>query len=161
MLVRLPSGGWWDIETRPRWRHQRAWMRSWREPRAQERLADEVLVSLTNAWSFDLPIKTASLERIDSGDLVAAFKAVRQAMAELWDPNKHREQTERLFTEMAAGRVPDEFEEARVMALTGWSWHTLQETPADAVEAMMAYLSVRRVRENGGALDFPAAANAG
>ena len=161
MHVRLPSGGWWDIETRPRWRHLREWMRSRREPGAQEELADEVLVSLTNAWSFDLPVETASLERIDPGDLAAAFGAVRQALAELWDTKAQRERTERLFTEMAAGRVPDEFEEARVMALTGWSWHTLQETPADAVEAMMAYLSVRSVRENGGALDFPAPANAG
>ena len=159
MRVRLPSGGWWDIETRPRWRHMRGWTRSRSGTGGQEGLADEVLVSLTNGWSFDLPVETASLGRIDPGDLAAAFGAVRQSLAELWDPKRQRELTERLFTEMAAGRVPDEFEEARVMALTGWSWHTLQETPADAVEAMMAYLSVRGVREHGGALDFPAAAN--
>ena len=160
MHVRLPSGGWWDMETRPRWRHLREWMRTRQGTDAQDGLADEVLVSLTNAWSFDLPVETASLEQIAPGDLAAAFAAVRQALAELWDMKAHRERTERLFTEMAAGRVPDEFEEARVMALTGWSWQTLQETPAAAVEAMMAYLSVRSVREHGGVLDFPAAANA-
>jgi len=136
-------------------------MRTRQETSAQEGLADEVLVSLTNSWSFDLPVDTPSLERIDPGDLAAAFAAVRQSLAELWDLKGQRERTERLFTEMAAGRVPDEFEEARVMALTGWSWHTLQETPADAVESMMAYLSVRSVREHGGALDFPAASNGG
>ena len=132
-------------------------MRTRQETNAQDRLADEVLVSLTNSWSFDLPVDTSSLERMDPGDLAAAFGAVRHALAELWDLKSQRERAERLFTEMAAGRVPDEFEEARVMALTGWSWHTLQETPADAVESMMAYLSVRSVREHGGALDFPAA----
>ena len=161
MHVRLPSGGWWDIETRPRWRHLREWMRTRQETSAQDGLADEVLISLTNAWSFDLPVDTSSLERIDAGDLAAAFAAVRGALSELWDLKGQRERTERLFTEMADGRVPDEFEEARVMALTGWSWHTLQETPADAVESMMAYLSVRNVREHGGALDFPAASNGG
>ncbi len=161
MRVGLPSGGWWDVETRPRWRHLRGWMRARTGPVAQERLADEVLVSLTRGWSFDLPVETASLERIDAGDLAAALGAVRLALADLWDLKEQRERTERLFTEMAAGRVPDEFEEARVMALTGWSWHTLQETPADAVEAMMAYLSVRSVREHGGALDFPAAVDGG
>ena len=115
----------------------------------------------TRCWSrsrrpgaVDLPIEAASIERIDAGDVVVALRAVHRSLAALWNPARQRDLAERLFVEMTSGRIPAEFDEARIMALTGWNWQTLHETPADVVDAMTTYLSVRQVREQGGEMDF-------
>ncbi len=160
MRIDLPSGGWWELEARPRWRQVREWMGASSGPDSQAGLADGVLVSLTTAWSFDMPIESASIESIAAEDVVVALRAVHRMLAALWDPRRQRELAERLFVEMAAGRTPDEFEEPRIMALTGWSWQALQDTPADVVEAMTTYLVVREARERGGEVEFPEAAHA-
>ena len=41
------------------------------------------------------------------------------------------------------------------MAATGWSWQTLQETPADVVQKMAVYLTVTQTIQSKGSLDFP------
>ena len=39
------------------------------------------------------------------------------------------------------------------MAVTGWTWSELQETPADVVEDLALYLAVKDTWEHGGELD--------
>ena len=157
--IELPSGGWWEIETRPRWRHAREWAAGLRHgPKASDHgeggLIDRVLVSLTSSWSFPLPVNLTSLDGIDAEDVIAVLELVRREVAPFWEEQHGSRPAERLFTSLAAGRVPEEFGEVHIMALTGWSWETLQETPADVVRRMATYLSVREARETGGILDF-------
>ena len=157
--IELPSGGWWEIETRPRWRHVREWSVGLRDGAGASELGesdliDRVLVSLTSSWSFPLPVDLASLDGLDVEDVSAVLELVKREVAPLWEEQPARVPAERLFTSLAAGRVPEEFGEVHIMAITGWSWETLQETPADVVKRMATYLGVTEARETGGVLDF-------
>ncbi len=155
--IALPSGGWWELETRPRWKHVREFVR----PRcgtsgqlSQPDLIDRALVSLTTAWSFHEPVSVDSLEHRDTEDVVAVLKVLEREVMPLWNGSSPRLLAEDLLSGLVTGRVPDEFSEAHIMAVTGWSWAALMETPVDVVEKMAIYLAVRHVRDIGGALDF-------
>ena len=117
------------------------------------------LVSLTTAWSFPDPVCPEAMARRDDGDIVAVLEALTSEVAPLWGGQSPKELAEELFGGLVAGRVPNQFVEAHIMALTGWSWSTLQETPADVVERMALYMAVRQAREVDGALDFVEAAH--
>ncbi len=161
--LRLPSGGWWDIETRPRWRHVREWFSMNGAYQSESPagtadgpdLADRALASLTVAWSFPEDVSVSSLPHRDPRDTLAALELLEAEVLPAWDRRCCKNMAEELFSALVAGRVPAEFAEAHVIASTGWSWQTLMDTPADVVEKLTLYLSVTHVREIGGVLDFP------
>ena len=158
--IDLPSGGWWEIETRPRWKHLRGWLDGLRQissarEQGESEQVDRMLVSLTVAWSFDLPLKPQYLSSIDTEDIVAVLEVLRREVVPYWKQPDRKAMAEELFSGLAAGTVPQEFEEVHVMALTGWSWEVLQDTPADIVEKMATYLAVTSARDSDGTVDFP------
>ena len=122
---------------------------------AEVDLAELALVSLTTAWSFPEAITMFSLSHRDAEDVIAAMELLRRAVASLSEAPSPELLAEGLFSGLARGEVPDEFVEAHIMALTGWSWETLMETPADVIERLAIYLAVKQVRAVGGTLDFP------
>ena len=86
-------------------------------------------------------------------DLTAAFDALHdRVLSPLTEPV--RDIAEELFAGLVSGRVPEQFTESHVMAITGWDWATLQRTPADVVRHMVLYLLVREARAGGASLDF-------
>jgi hypothetical protein len=116
---------------------------------------EDVLLSLTTAWSFADPVTLKSIGCRDGEDVMVVLRVLRAEAPLLWDGPGSRSLAEELFSSLALGRVPEEFAEAHIMALTGWDWATLQETPADVVEKTALYLAVSRARETGGVLEFP------
>ena len=155
--VELPSGGWWKILTRPRWKHVRGWLldrdASSRTDR-QDSLVEQALVALTVAWSFCEPVSLESLGRREPGDVLAMMKVMEREIVPLWGRDRPRVLGEELFTGLVGGRIPAMFAEAHIMAQTGWSWATLQETPADVVEKMAIYLAVRQASETGATIEY-------
>ena len=149
--IALPSGGWWELDSRPKWMH----VREWAIAHGEVELVERALVSLTTAWSFCEPISRESLARRDAEDVIAAMELLQREVVPLWNGHSPRLLAEELFIGLMTGRIPDEFVETHVMALTGWSWETLQKTPAEVVERKSLYLTVKQAIEVDGALDFP------
>ena len=154
--VTLPSGGWWDVETRPAWRQVKEWA-PWAA--RDEDVAERVLAQLTLGWSFPDAVDLEALSRREPGDVAAAMSAVRQCAAPLAEARSAKELAEALFEDLVAGRVPDEFADVHLMASTGWSYDELMRTPADVVERMSTYLSVRTAYETGGVMEVEEAAD--
>ena len=152
--VKLPSGGWWDIRTRPLWKHVSDWRRSVRAGAKRTGLLERALVSLTTGWSFAEEVRPETLARREAGDLAAVLKVFCQRAESFAVAQDSAASAERLFAALAAGSVPPEFAEAHLMLATGWSWRDLQETPADVVDRTWTYLAVRQTRQSGGALEF-------
>ncbi len=150
--VALPSGGWWELRPRPLWRDVRAWNGARDDDRTET--AIRALVSLTTEWSFSGDVNLESVAGRDEEDLEAVLKVVHDGLARVLPGKPLRVQAEDLFSDLVAGRVPSSFEDVHVMALTGWSWITLQDTPADVVERMVIYMSVTGARDSEGALAF-------
>ena len=159
--IDLPSGGWWEIETRPRWKHVREWsggdasggLGPSSHPSDAE-LADRALVSMTTGWSFAGPISLESLAVRDEKDVISAMGLLSGEIATLCELCKQRSAGEQLLASLVSGGVPEEFSESHIMAITGWSCRDLQETPLDVVSRMALYLAVRQTREVGGTLEF-------
>jgi hypothetical protein len=116
---------------------------------------ERVLASLSTAWSFREPISVETVGGRDAVDLIVVMEALKGEAWLLREDRSPQRLAEDLLSGLATGRVPDEFAETHLMALTGWDWATLQETPADLVERMAIYLAVKLARGAGGALDFP------
>ena len=152
--VELPSGGWWDIRTRPLWMDVSEWRRAVREGEEEEALSERALVSLTTGWSFREEIGPESVGGRDAEDLAAVLEALCREVEPFEAAGRSAESAERLFAALAEGRVPAEFAEAHLMLATGWSWRELQETPADVVERTGVYVAVREVKWGGGALEL-------
>ena len=142
-------GGWWEIETRPRWSHLRQWVLA-----PEDGLVEKALAALTADWSFDEEPTEAAVSSRDEEDLGAVLEVFRREVAPLVDRRGQRPQAEALFASLASGVVPVDFTEAHMLAATGWSWQTLQDTPADVVRDLELYLEVSRAVETGGSLDF-------
>ena len=154
--VNLTSGGWWELETRPRWEQMRGILTETAQGREDEAgLAEQVLLALTTAWSFTEEVSVASLARRDPRDTAAAMNVLEHEVGSLGAGRRPKEHAEGLFQGLAAGAVPDEFAEVHIFAHTGWTWQELQETPADIVRKMAVYLAVKLARDSGGTLDFP------
>ena len=155
--IELPSGRWWEIEKRPRWKHLRA-MGAQRGAGAagqadRGELADETLAVLTKAWGFEEPVCAASVGKREPDDVAAVLAEIGAVMERLLRARKDRDALAmELFAGLMEGRVPEAFEEAHLMWRTGWTWQQLQETPADVVELMSAYLSVVDAMESGGSV---------
>ena len=115
---------------------------------------DRALAVLTVDWSFDEEPTVNAVSARGADDLAAMLEFFREEVAPFIDRKSPKEAAERLFAGLVSGTVPQDFAEAHVMASTGWSWQTLQETPADVVRDMEIYLGVRRALESGGSLDF-------
>lgn len=152
--VKLPSGGWWDIRTRPLWKDVSEWRRPVPGGVETPGLLESALVSLTTGWSFSEDIGTQSLASRDDDDVAAVLEVFCAQADFLGAAGRSGEDAERLFAALASGRVPADFAEAHLMLETGWSWRELQDTPADVVERTWVYLAVREAREVGGALDL-------
>ena len=152
--IELPSGGWWELETRPRWQHLREILLE-ADERPRENIVDRALVALTTTWSFDEEVGLDSLAGRDEADVLAAMELLKREAVPLWDGHEPKLLAEKLFQGLVSGRVPSEFAEAHVMAITGWSWVDLQETPADVAAKMAIYYAVTNARETGGRLDLP------
>ena len=152
--VKLPSGGWWEIRTRPLWRDVSEWRRTVTVGAETAGLLERALVSLTTGWSFCEEVGPQSLASRDDGDVAAVLEVFCAQADFLGAAGRSGEDAERLFAALASGRVPSDFAEAHMMLETGWSWRELQDTPADVVERTWVYLAVREAREVGGALDL-------
>ena len=156
--IELPSGRWWEIEKRPRWKHLRAMggqsrRRSETGQADRGELADETLAVLTKAWGFEEPVCPASVRNREPDDVAAVLAEIGAVMERLLRARKDRDVLAmELFAGLMEGRVPEAFEEAHLMWRTGWTWQQLQETPADVVELMSAYLSVVDAMESGGSV---------
>lgn len=150
--IGVPSGGWWEVETRPLWRH----VREWREGRSDcdGGLVDRVVMSLTTAWSFDLPVELESLALVDANDMAVVLEVLVEQIAKFAGFVERKAMAEELFSGLAAGSVPEGFAEVHVMSVAGWSWGELQDTPADVVERMVIYEAVAETMSTGGTLDF-------
>ena len=146
--VSLPSGGWWEIVTRPLWRHVGAWGHN------SKGLAERALVSLTTAWSFEEEVSREALSLRHEQDLIAVLETLQRDLLPLLAGDNPQQATENLLAGLVAGRIPREFAEAHVMAATGWSWQTLQDTPADVVHTMAIYLAVTGARQGHTSLEF-------
>jgi hypothetical protein len=153
--VQLPSGGWWEVQTRPLWRHVWQWSSEGRHLDGSPSLIDLALLSLTAAWSFGEEITFESLARRDESDLLAVYRVLCSEIISPLERPSPREKAQALFASLAAGQVPPEFAEAHLMARTGWTWHVLQDTPADVVQQMWIYLAVAQVWHTGSLLEFP------
>lgn len=149
--VPLPSGGWWDVETRPTWAQAKEWER-W-AANNDDGLPEMVLAQLTPAWSFSSAVSAEAVAQRDPADVAAAMDAAERTVARLADARASKETAEALFAALVAGRVPEEFADVHLMASTGWSYEELQRTPADVVERMSTYLSVRAAYETGGVME--------
>ena len=160
--VALPSGGWWDLIVRPRWKHVRDFLciderlasLCDRERLGPASIAERALASLTTGWSFREPVSAESLAHRDRNDLMAVMGVLEREVVPALGDHDPRALAEELFEGLARGSVPHEFAEVHIMARTGWSWATLQETPADVVERMALYLAVTQAREAEGTLEF-------
>jgi hypothetical protein len=160
--IELPSGGWWEIETRPRWKHVRGWYsghpheapQSGDAGRGDPDLAERALVSLTTAWSFAEKTSLDSLAQRDVADVLTAMELLRPEVSPPGDGQPPKLLAEELFAGLAVGRVPERFAEVHIMALTGWDWETLQETPADVVGLMALYMAVKDAIDNASSLDI-------
>ena len=160
--ISLPSGGWWDLVTRPMWRHLRLLLTGARQgaTAAADTLVDHLLVALTTAWSFDEPVSLDSLAAREGADMDAVVEVLCASVlpAAVGDgevlPAAHGGGKEDLFRGLLAGRVPSPFAEVHILALTGWTWAALQETPVDVVARMAEYLAVRSVKDSGGTLQL-------
>ena len=148
--VALPTGDWWDVETRPTWAQVMEWER-WAAD--GDSLPERVLAQLTLAWSFLERVSVEAISRRSSADVAAAMDAVERLAAPLADARSNKEMAEGLFEGLVAGRIPEEFLDMHLMASTGWSYDELLRTPADVVERMATYLSVRAAYETGGAME--------
>ena len=148
--VALPTGGWWDVETRPTW----AQVREWEQWAAEDDvLPERVLAQLTVGWSFPDAVDVEALSRRSPADVAAAMDAVERRAVPLADARSSKELAEGLFEGLVTGRIPEEFADVHLMASTGWSYDELLRTPADVVERMATYLSVRAAYETGGAME--------
>jgi hypothetical protein len=169
--IPLPSGHWWELETRPRWKHVIQWRHD------ELLLLERALASLTTAWSFGENITPETIARRHEDDMLAILDAfqrhiVPQLRAANPEPHPNvgadprvcpeveigvfpRQVAQQLFAALLTGQVPPTFAEVHLMAATGWSWHTLQDTPADIVNKMSIYLAVTHAIATRGTLDFP------
>ncbi|MDA0769322.1 MAG: hypothetical protein O2821_03770 [Chloroflexi bacterium] len=147
--ISLPSGGWWAIRTRPTWQDVGAL------GDGIEGRLEQLLVNVTEAWSFEDAISLDALARIDDGDMAAVMQVVIEDVLPWLDQDSPEEMAKGLFAGMSTGQVPEEFLDVQLMDATGWSWQVLQSAPADVVLKMAIFLAVSQVKAEGGALQFP------
>jgi hypothetical protein len=147
--IELPSGGWWDIETRPRWKHVHEC-----ENVTEWDSLKQIIAKLSTAWSFQESICPESIALRSEDDIAAMLEAFARNVSSLALDDNPVQLAEELFAGLVTGHVPDHFADVHIMAATGWDWHTLQNTPADVVQRMMIYLAVRQARDSQGAIDF-------
>ena len=159
--VALPSGGWWDLLTRPRWGDigclvvlEAPGGEEVGAPATAEPLLDLALIALTDAWSFGEPVNAGALADREPADVTAVVEVLGRELLPRWLAGDGVRPAEALFEGLVAGRVPRQFAEVHMMAQTGWSWAQLQQTPADVVERMAVYLAVTEARRSGGAVDM-------
>ncbi len=147
--IALPTGGWWELRLRPLWRHVRQWMAKDDAPG----LVEQALASLTAAWSFPEEVSPEAVRLRQPDDVAAALAvALREVLPALGGADAGP-MAQELFAGLLRGQVPTAFTEAHLLALTGWTWHELQETPADVVRKLAIYLAVRHALDTRGSLE--------
>ena len=146
--VKLSSGGWWSIVVRPSWGELS------RLDDAGPDLVEQALTTLTVAWSFPEDVSLAAVASRDAADLTAVLEAFQREVAPRMGRVSPRREAEQLFAGLISGRLPEAFSEVHLMATTGWSWDTLQTTPADVVRRMATYMAVTRAVNERQSLNF-------
>ena len=134
--VQLSSGAWWSIVVRPSWSE----LSGLRDTGPD--LVERALTTLTAGWSFPEDVSLRAVASRDAGDLAAVLEAFQREVAPRMGPVSPRREAEHLFAGLISGHLPEAFSEVHLMATTGWSWDTLQKTPADVVRRMATYLAV-------------------
>ena len=107
--MKLPSGGWWDIRTRPLWMDVSEWRRAVRDGEEEQALSERALVSLTTGWSFREEIGSESVGGRDAEDVAAVLEVLCRGVEPFEAGRQAAESAERLFAALAEGRVPAEF----------------------------------------------------
>jgi|GEM_PF-1840102 hypothetical protein len=143
--IALPSGGWWDIRTRPTWSDAGCFG-------DDESSLDRQLVAISERWAFDEPVSLGTIACRDEDDLAAVLTVIQEDVLPWLEQDSPDVLSMSLFQAMAVGEVPEGFFEIQLMAATGWSWQALQSTPADVVMKMALFLAVSHIREQGGTL---------
>ena len=152
--ISLPSGYWWEIRTRPLWKHVRRWTANHEGSSGRNSLIEAALAELTVSWGFPEQISIEALAHRDAEDVIAVLEIFIQEISPVLFSDDLDKRAEELLAGLVSGCVPPHFEEVHLMAVTGWDWSALQETPADVVHKMATYLAVRQARDTGGSLDF-------
>ena len=111
---------------------------------AGQDLVERALATLTAGWSFPEDVSLRAVASRDASDLIAVLEAFQRQVAPHMERVSPRREAEHLFAGMISGRLPEAFSEVHLMASTGWSWDTLQKTPADVVRRMATYQAVTR-----------------
>ena len=97
--IELPSGGWWDILVRPRWKHVVQWNGG------SPDLVERALVSLTTAWSFPDEVSLETLAQRETDDLLAVLEAFRQEVVPFLDEGSPLSIAQELFAARGARPV--------------------------------------------------------
>ena len=88
--IQLPDGNWWDILTKPKWKHIKDLRRSLQAPAGdaeldEDQAANAALVHFTVAWSFPDDIDNAGLEERDLSDLIQALQLVNEKLSPIFE----------------------------------------------------------------------------
>ena len=148
--IDLPSGGWWELASRPAWRRMRPLI----DYGSTGALASRALIQLTRRWSFPEPVSERAVLSRDREDVAAALETLNRELLQPLREAGSRESAEALFTGMVAGSVPPGFVDVCLMTATGWTWRELSETPADVVIRTALLIAVRDARERGDDIDI-------
>ncbi len=80
--IELPSGGWWEIETEPKWGDIKAVLNEFRKSGdSAADVMDFVLIRFSTAWSFD--DETINLETLAKRSLEDVVPVLGEVMAKV------------------------------------------------------------------------------
>ena len=85
--VELPSGGWWEIETRPRWKVIRSFSAAFSADGNVDliELIDGLVVAVSIGWSYEDEITKESIGELDMAELGPVFQIVVEKIVPLFE----------------------------------------------------------------------------
>ena len=86
--LKLPSGGWWDLETAPTWGQvkilRRRLAEGQRDGSHEIDEVEEMLLALTVAWSYGPAVTAEALAAVPVADVVPALALMRDRVLPLF-----------------------------------------------------------------------------